>query len=180
MESLDILILGVEASIALAGFAGIIATFQFGEGKVVKRADAVALSMIVQFSLVAALACSTAIILYSFSVRETTMWAICSVLSAIIGIGALYAQLSNSRGVARTKFMVRLILTFESIAAFMVMINILNASNIFFNREAGPFVASIVWPLCIAAFMFSRLLLRPVWRNVRLQEAANLADATSS
>ena len=179
MESLDILILGVEASIALAGFAGIIATFQFGEGKAVRRADAVALSMIVQFSLVAALSCSVAIILYSFGIKETTMWAICSVLSAIIGIGVVYAQMGNSRGVARTKFMVRLILIFESIAVGMIMINILNASNIIFHREAGPFVASIVWPLSVAGFMFSRLLLRPVWRNVRLQEAAKLADATA-
>lgn len=179
MESLDILILGVEAAIALAGFAGIIATFQFGEGKVVRRADAVALSMIVQFSLVAALACSAAIILYSFGVKEATMWAICSVLSAIIGIVLVYAQMSNARGVARTKFMVRLILTFEAIAVGMIVINTLNASDIFFHREAGPFIASIVWPLSIAGFMFSRLLLRPVWRNVRLQEAAKLADATS-
>jgi hypothetical protein len=49
MESLDTLILAVEASIAFAGFAGLVASFQFGGTGKVKRADAVGLTMILQF-----------------------------------------------------------------------------------------------------------------------------------
>ena len=66
MKELDILILGVEASVAFAGFAGVIATFQFGDAKKVRRADAVGLTMIVQFSLLAALVSSVPLLLYSF------------------------------------------------------------------------------------------------------------------
>lgn len=61
----------------------------------------------------------------------------------------------------------------------LVLINVMNASDIFFHREGGPFIAGIVWALILAGFMFSRLLLQPIWRNVRIQEAARLADAAS-
>ena len=40
------LVLGVEAVFALAGFAGIIATFQFAEAKQIRRADAMGASRV--------------------------------------------------------------------------------------------------------------------------------------
>ena len=47
MEVFDVLILGAELSMALAGFAGIIATFQFRDTEKIRRADVVGLSIIV-------------------------------------------------------------------------------------------------------------------------------------
>ena len=64
-------------------------------------------------------------------------------------------------------------------ALVLISINVMNASDIIFHKEAGPVIAGIVWALIIAAFMFSRLLLRPIWSNVRRQEAAKLADTAS-
>jgi hypothetical protein len=179
MESLDILILGVEASIALAGFAGIIATFQFGGSKETRRADAVGLTMILQFSLLAALASSIAILLFTFDVKETTLWAMCSVVAAIMLAGGTYVQSDNLKGAVRTASGKRMIVVIQSPALVLILINVMNVSDIIFHREAGPVIASIVWALTLAGFAFSRLLLRPVWRNVRIQEAAKLADATS-
>ena len=179
MESLDVLILAVEASIALAGFAGIIATFQFTGEKEVRRGDAVGLTLILQASLLAALTPSIAILLYSFDIKETTLWAICSVAAALSYAWPTYTLNDNLKGVfkaAPSKMMVAIV---QVPALVLISINVMNASDIFFHREAGPVIAGIVWALCLAGFMFSRLLLRPVWRNVRIQEAAKIADATS-
>lgn len=179
MESLDILILGVEASIALAGFAGIIATFQFGGTRKIRRGDAIGLTIILQFSLLSALMCSFAILLNAFGIKESTLWAICSVVVACIQSWACYDGFKKSQGVKKTANLVMVTAVLQMPSVFLIIVNLMNASNIFFHREAGPVIASIVMALCFAGFMFSRLLLRPVWRNVREQEAANAAHTAS-
>jgi hypothetical protein len=179
MESLDILIVGVEASIALAGFSGIIATFQFAGAREPRRVDAVGLTAILQLSLVSALACAIPLLLYTFGVKETTLWAICSVLAVIMYVGGVYAVTRNMRGVFRSKPFGGLIVTVHCLSFGFIVVNVMNASDIFFHREAGPVIANIVWTLSFVGYMFTRLLLRPIWRSVRIQEAAKLADATS-
>jgi hypothetical protein len=179
MESLDILILGVETSIALAGFAGIIATFQFSGEKETRRGDAVGLTMILQFSLLSALTSSIAILLYSFDVKETTLWTICSLFIAVIQTLVLYGIHKDMKGVDRKKSFARLVVVLNLPSSLLIVCHVLNASDVFFHREAGPTIASLVYTLSIAGFMFSRLLLIPIWRNVRKQEAAKLSDATS-
>jgi hypothetical protein len=47
---------------------------------------------------------------------------------------------------------------------------ILNASNLVFHREPAPLLAALVFGLALVGFMFSRLLLRPLWRMIREQE----------
>jgi hypothetical protein len=179
MESLDILILGVEAAIALAGFAGIIATFQFSGAKETRRGDAVGLAMILQFSLLAALGCAIPLLLYTFGVKETSLWAISSALAIILLAGGTYVQYAKARGVNMSPSMLRMFVILVSPSFILIIINVMNAADMIFHREAGPVIAAIVWSLCLAGYMFSRLLLRPIWRNVRLQEAAKLADAAS-
>ena len=179
MGSLDILILGVEASIALAGFAGIIATFQFTGEKEVRRSDAVGLTLILQTSLLAALTPSIAILLYTFDIKETTLWAICSVVAALSYAWPTYTLNKNLKGAVRTAPSKMMIAIVQVPALVLISINVMNASDIIFHKEAGPVIAGIVWALIVAAFMFSRLLLRPIWSNVRRQEAAKLADTAS-
>jgi hypothetical protein len=179
MESLDILILGVEASVAFAGFPGIIASFQFGETKKVRRADAVGLTMILQFSLLAALISSIPLLLHSFGAKTTTVWTITSAVTAIVFGGAQYAQASNMRQAIKSNALNRLSLFVQCVGICMISINTLNALDWFFHREPGPVIAGIIWALAFTGFMFSRLLLLPIWRHVREQEAAKLTAATS-
>jgi hypothetical protein len=61
----------------------------------------------------------------------------------------------------------------------MILMNTMNALDLFFHRESGPVIAAIIWALSITGFMFSRLLLLPVWRSVREHDAAKLAGVTS-
>lgn len=179
MKELDILILGVEAAVAFAGFAGIIATFQFGDAKKVRRADAVGLTMIVQFSLLAALVSSVPLLLYSFGTSATTGWATTSILTAICFGGAQLAQHRNLDNSISNKAMRRFATFIHSVGIGMILMNTMNALDLFFHRESGPVIAAIIWALSLTGFMFSRLLLSPVWRSVREHDAAKLAGVTS-
>ena len=164
--------LGVEAAIALAGFAGIIATFQFAGAKETRRAEAVGLTMILQFSLLAALMCSIPLLLNSFGIAQTVVWAISSLLTAFIYIGSIYNQIRSARRAIRTLSGVRFLLMLLLPGLCITVINFMNTLNIFFHREPGPVIAGILWGLTVASLMFSRLLLRPVWRSVRTYEEA--------
>ena len=176
MESLDILILAVEASIALAGFAGIIATFQFGEGQDVRRGDAVGLAMIVQFSLLVALASAIPIGLFSLGLEEEIIWTASSVTGAMLIVPGLRANRKSLGGV-KSKAKLRPFFMFGHIvSSCFIVVYVMNVLGIVFHRESGPLICANIWFLSLAGFMFSRLLLRPVWRNVRKQEAAKLAD----
>ncbi|MEZ5573997.1 MAG: hypothetical protein R3E64_18570 [Halioglobus sp.] len=179
MESLDLLILGVEASIALAGFAGIIATFQFGGAKDVRRSDAVGLTMILQISLMAALHSALTLLLYSFGLQATTLWALSSVFAVIFQAQGAYSASTKVRPAVRTESFKVFIVMLQIPTVCLIVINVMNASDIYFHKEPGPAIASIVWGLSLSGFMFSRLLLIPVWRNVHSQEAAKAAIAAS-
>ena len=177
MESLDVLILAVEASIALAGFAGIIASFQFGAGQDVKRGDVVGLEMIVQFSLLVALASSIPIGLIVTGFKEETIWTVSSVVGAILILPGLYLNYKALSGV-KTGAVFRYFVFFAySVSGLFVVLYMMNALDIVFHRVPGPLIWAQIWFLSLAGFMFSRLLLRPIWRRVREQEATKLADA---
>lgn len=179
MESLDILILGVEASIAFAGFSGVVASFQFGGENEIRPKDFAGLQTILQFSLLAALICSMPLLLYTFGLKETTVWAICSALTVIILVWAIFSSLVQLHSGVRSRSF-RIYGTIAQCPSLgMVLINVMNASDIFFHREAGPVVASILWILCVSGYFFTRLLFLPIVRSLRIQAAAKLADATS-
>lgn len=172
MEVFEMLVLGVEAGIALAGFAGIIATFQFGDSKEIRRGDAVGLTMVVRDSLTSAAICSLAMLLFAFQISEPTTWMLGSLLASAIITYGIY---SNYR-LVRHSFKRKSFLLFwafgNAVGALIVLANILNAAEVVFHREPGPLLMAVVLGLSLSAYSFSRLLLLPVWRAVRSTERA--------
>ena len=83
MITSDLLLVGAEVSVAFAGFSGIIATFQFRDATLIKRGDIVALTMIVQFSLLCAFFSVFPVLLSIFGIDGTTVWSISSALVAL-------------------------------------------------------------------------------------------------
>jgi hypothetical protein len=108
------------------------------------------------------------------------MWVISSAATAITFSGAQYIQYSNLRLVTKTTALRRLSLIVQCIGCSMILINVLNVFDFFFHREPGPVITGILWALGFTGFMFSRLLLLPIWKRVRDQEAAEIASATAS
>lgn len=171
MEVFDILILGVEISVALAGFAGIIATFQFREDAAVRRADAMGLTIIVTYSLIAAFQCGLILILNVVGVTEAELWTVASVLSATICSYNLFSFINIMKGAVRNKKLLTTMWLLQLTTVVIIMANVFNALGIVFDRSPGPFLFGMSWGLCLSGWMFARLLLIPVWRTIYRKEA---------
>lgn len=174
MDESSLLLEGVEVSVALAGFAGIVATFQFRDNSKVRRGDMVGLTMLVSFSLVIAFFCALPLALGVFSIRDTTIWAVTSSLGAIYVFNSMWfvhRRMHSVRMKARTR---RLFAALQAVAGLLAVLNILNAANVGFSREPGPHIASLLFGLCLVGYMFVRLLVRPLWKVVHDQEAQSV------
>ncbi len=177
MESSDLLLVGIEVSVAFAGFAGIIATFQLRDEAKINRGHVVGLSLIVHISLVLALASALPLLLSIFRVEDAALWAICSGLAAIWSSYTQYSVHRNMRGAVRSKFTRLFINILQGVFALIVISLILNMLDLAFHREPGPYIAAIIIGLGLVGIMFTRLLVRPLWRVVDEQEATNLSEA---
>ncbi len=177
MESSDLLLVGIEVSVAFAGFAGIIATFQFRDAVRIDRGDVVGLTMIVNYGLSCALFCTLPLILLIFEIQPETIWAICSGIGAIYMSYAIYFIYKSMQGAVASIRNRLLFGTFQGIAALMAIAMILNSIDLIFHKEPGPYLASICYGLCLVGYMFVRLLLRPLWKAIRAQETPSPSRA---
>lgn len=168
---IDQLLTIAEISIALAGFAGIIATFQFRKPDGITSGHVVSLAMIVNISLVGAFFSVLPIGLMNFGVSEKEAWAVSSALMGV-NILAFVEYLRRHTAFPALKkpdrvFFVSLFVLALILAATQFM----NAAGIVFDQEFGPFFVAFVFCFALVCYNFSRLLLRPLWRLVRIKAA---------
>jgi hypothetical protein len=178
MEISEILQLGIEASIALAGFAGVIATYQTSEAKTLSRGTVAAVTVITRCSLLVGLACAMTLLLQTFEVKGSALWAISSAVGAVIMASVAFSIARSMKGATQKGFSRLLYLMLQSLGGLVVITLILNAVGLVFDREPGPFVAGIVYGLSLAGIMFSRLLLMPLWRIVHEVENEELNESS--
>ena len=172
MEVFDVLILGAELSMALAGFAGIIATFQFRDTEKIRRADVVGLSIIVVYSLLAALQCAVILILNVIGISAVSTLGNRQRPLRVPAMGYnLYAFSKNMKGAVRNRKLIAMMWTLQWVSVIVFAVNVLNALDIVFHRTPGPFLVGVAWGLGLAGWMFIRLLLLPIWRTIYKQEA---------
>ncbi len=177
MDASELLLVGIEVSVAFAGFAGVIATFQFRDAVKIDRGNVVGLTMIVSFGLWCAFFSTLPLILSIFEIEPETIWVICSGIGAIYMSYAIYFIHKSMQGAVASLTTRLLFGTFQGIAALSVISMILNASDSVFHKEPGPYLASICYGLFLVGYMFVRLLLRPLWKTIRAQEAPSPSRA---
>lgn len=180
METNDLLLVGTEVSVALAGFAGIVATFQFRDGRSIKRGDVVGLTMIVQLSLGCALLTVIPILLSIIGTDDETLWVICSVVGAAWGLYHMYIVDRGMRGAVKRTPLRILFGIFQGVFGLVVISLILNTVDIFFHKEPGPYLIGIVLCLSLVGYMFTRLLVHPLWQAIQKQEPANTSRTKPS
>ena len=173
MYAFDLLLIGVEVSIALAGFAVVIATYQVADVTRVRRGPVTALTVVVQYSLMAGLACGFCLCLSAFGVNGKILWTASSLVGAAFTLSGAYTSARNMRGAIEKKSSQLIFLLLQGLGALVAFAMILNALDIVFHREPGPLVGGVIYALSVAGYMFYRLLLLPLWRIVREQEEAN-------
>lgn len=170
MDYSDQLLTFAELSIALAGFAGIIATFQFKQDGHVSRGRVLGLSMIVNISLLGAFFSVFPLALMNFGLAEHTVWKYSSGLAGIVWFALIIFIGQNLR-----KYIVRKpirvlfsVLFLLSIAA--TVISFLNAFGVIFHQEYAPYFAGFLLAFFMVCYNFSRLLMHPLWKALREQE----------
>jgi hypothetical protein len=169
MESIVQLRLIAQMSVSLAGFAGVVVSFQYLQAIKVTRGDALGLVMMVNISLVNSFFALLPIILTNFAIKEeSTIWAICSAASAfnyVIFFCYIQSQLKqvNLRRTI-TKVIFKLFMCSGLLA---IIVNILNAA---YYREYALYFIVLVLPLIYTAYLFMRLVSRPLRRAIRQQE----------
>ena len=129
-----------------------------------------------ELSLLAALQCGVMLVLKVFGMEDETLWAFGSVLASVINIANLVSFYSNMKGVVRNKRLLTIMWIMQCVSVVIAMSNVLNVFGIVFDRVPGPILINVVWGLTLAGWMFSRLLLIPVWRTLYKQEAINVAS----
>lgn len=172
MEETAQLLTITQVAVAIVGFAGIIATFQFKEGKSLRRSDALGLAMIINSGLVGAFSSVLPLALSNFGIQDSIVWTVCSGFMSINYMCFIFYLIKHMRKFKINKKSSRFfVVLFFSIGFIVIIVNLLNVFNVGFNREYGPFFISLIFPLCMVGYFFSRLLLVPIWRTIRDQES---------
>lgn len=173
----DQLLTFTQVAVAVAGFAGIIGTFQFKKGERIRRGDAVGLAVIVNTGLMSAFYSTLPLLLLNFGIDESAVWSISSGMTCIIYTIFCIAFAVRLKNFKMYKTINKVMIFLLFLVGFIIIfINVLNAFNIVFKREFAPYYISLIYSLGLVCYMFSRLLLRPIWRTLRKQEADNLND----
>ncbi|MEZ5491132.1 MAG: hypothetical protein R3F50_12550 [Gammaproteobacteria bacterium] len=175
MTGEDQLILLAEISIALAGFAGIVVTYQFRDTHKISRGNAVGLALIIHCGLVDGFFAVLPMAVFFLGVSEQSAFRFSSAMHCV-NYALYYAwTIRNMRGVpVRNQGAKVYFLALYALGVGVFVINVLNALNIHFHGEFGPYFLACLLPLMIAGYMFARLVLRPLWRALREAET----DAT--
>lgn len=177
MDYSDQLLTFAEISVALAGFAGIIATFQFKQQKRISRGQVLDLSMIVNISLLCAFMSVFPLALLNFGFAERMVWAFCSALGGFLWLAFIIFIIQNM-GTNTVSTSLRILFAFLFVYSTATsVILFLNAFGIIFHQEFAPFFCAFILAFFMVCFNFSRLLLHPLWKALRKQEAVSAAVA---
>ncbi len=175
MEFTNLLLVGIEISVAFAGFAGIIATFQYRGEKQAKKGDVIGIAMIVHLSLGCAFMSGLPLLLSTFNIEAETIWAVCSLSCGIYMLYIMQSINRNMQGAVK-KLSTRLLFgSFYAATSCIVLALFVNAADLVFHREPGPYIIAISYGLSLVGYMFTRLLLHPLWVAVKEREAANVS-----
>ena len=173
MNESALLLVGIEVSVAFAGFAGIIATFQNRDEAKIDRGHLVGLMIVVNFSLMCAFFSTLPLLLSILRFEDATIWLIGSVLGCFYILTRMYDIRRNMSFVAVRRSTQLLFRALFAVAVLLFVSNALNVANQVFHREPGPYIAGIVFGLGLVGYMFARLLLRPLSKIVHAHEAAD-------
>lgn len=174
MNGTEQLILLAEVSISLAGFAGIVSTFQYKNGSENSHGDALGLAMMVHCGLLNAFFAVLPMAIYSLGVNEQLTWNISSsahCVNYVLYFGYIINSMRKIK-VRRTSTKVMYGLLY-AVGLVVLVFNFANAFNIGFQGQFGPYFIACILPICLAGYMFARLVLRPLWKNVGVSAQVN-------
>ncbi len=136
----------------------------------VNRGHALALSMIVNISLVGALFEVLPLVFMNYGMAEEEVWSICS---ALIGINISFFILYVWRTTRLNSLPLQtriIFISFFAMALAIVCANFLNAVGLVFDHQFGTYFVSFIFCFFLVGYNFSRLLMLPIWKQIHRQE----------
>ena len=166
------LLVVAQIAIVLAGFAGVVAAYEFKDLTSGTRGDALGLALIVHCGLLDALVAILPLAIYSLGVSEQTTWRIGSGIHSVNYLVYFLYVFTHLRKIhIRKPATMAFFVVLFALGLTTFIVNLLNTLNVGYHGEFGPFFVGCIFPLLIAGYMFARLVLRPLWRNIRAAEA---------
>ncbi len=179
MNQSDQLLLVVEVAVALAGFAGVVGSFQYGSGAKIPRGDVLGLELMIVLSLMTAVCAVLPVALFNFGVGETTIWSISSSVAVVAYAVYLFNIKRKFRKVLVSGRASRFVFEVFFVAAYLAALaNLVNVLDVGLHRVYAPYFVALIVPNCVSAYMFVRLVLRPLWRSIHEQETTGSYDAS--
>ncbi|MDH3743763.1 MAG: hypothetical protein OES47_01530 [Acidobacteriota bacterium] len=173
MDPTDQLIVLTEVGVALAGFAGVVASFRFKAGARVSRGNVLGLSMMITIGLIVAFFSLLPLALLNFGLERQLVWGICSGLH---GLNYTAFGMDTQRRLRKVQVRKRsslwMLKVLIPIGGYGVAVALyLNAMGVVFHREFGVYFIALVVPLILSGYMFVRLVVHPLWKAVRERES---------
>lgn len=167
MIDISILETVAEISVALAGFAGIVATFQFREGDTPSAGKIVGLTIMVNMGLSAGMFAFLPLLLFSITSNDAIVWFVASYSLAIYMCYMMFFVQKNMHGNVRRTRVRLLFSTYQIISGLLIVLLLLNGANVGVDRGLGPYLLTLMYGLYMVGTNFMRLLLTPLWKRYR-------------
>ena len=158
MEPSDALIAAIEASVALAGFSGIVVVFgRRSQGEWLPQEE-LRLSMLLGASFQALLVSFLGVLLLSANLPESTAWTVCSVIWSLATVSHTALVLVRTRGLAADDISKTNPVFFWLGGALVLLVVFLQILNVVSLREFWPVMAGIIVNLALGARQFVHLV----------------------
>ncbi len=165
MDELSVLDPIAEIAIALAGFSGLVATFQQRSDVEPNSADIVGLTMILVMGLGVAFFSLLPTLLFSFELAVSVVWLISnSLAAAFMLLMTNFIRVNLLKAVNRRKTRA-LFITLISVAFLICILLVLSAFSYTPFPQIGVFLLALLFGLAVVGYSFCRLLLLPLWRR---------------
>jgi hypothetical protein len=162
LKGSDILIVIAEVAAAFAGFAGVVSIFRHRGSGAWEPPDAYRFRFMVELSLCTVAFALLPFIVHHFGVPPRVLWSSCSALLGFMYVALLVLariRARHLRGGPGVEIH-RGLMTFAVGGAIVGLVLLaLNALQVGFVGEFGPYLAGLAWLLTISGIMFLRLLL---------------------
>ena len=163
MAGSDALYTMAELGVAFAGFASVVTVFRRRDDGEWSSADVIRFRLMISASLCVALFAMLPSTFVFFGASSATTWATCSAVFAVaVSTISAVALRASIRVVAPGGINPVVMWATVAIGLGAILLQVLNASGLFFQREVGPYYAGLLCLLTISAVSFARLL--PVGR----------------
>ena len=164
----DQLIAIAQIAVALAGFAGVVATFHLRGPESITRPSFVRLRIMIELSLCVCIFSLLPMAIYNFGASDASVWNIANALLSLFSLFYLAIVVSRwSRGLyGKGKLSKKVVYPSCTVALFLSLMLVLSSFGaIKFHKPFSVYVFVLFFDLILACLMFARLVILPLLKS---------------